>query len=93
MTWHEPDGENIRVFRGGDHDTNTIYPSRTDAQKHTDEALNKADDEAATAAYAFLSSLSWARSIGVEIPARVRGVETILRQWQTHLADERKRRG
>jgi hypothetical protein len=66
---------------------------RTDAQKHTDQALDLADDAALGAAETFGESLGWAASIGVEIPARVRGVVTILGQWQKHLEDERKRRG
>ena len=84
----------VRVLRGGDaRQALAAQPDRTPAQKHTDEALDHADTSALGAATAFGESLEWAASIGVEIPLRVRGVVTILRQWQKHLEDERKRRG
>lgn len=66
---------------------------RTAAQKHTDEGFDVAETAAAEAAKSFGQSLEWATSIGVEIPSRIKGVVTILGQWQKHLEDERKRRG
>lgn len=89
--------DEVRVIRSGEQWasglTVTQEVPRTAAQKHTDEALDLADDAALGAANAFGESLAWATSVGVEIPSRVRGVVTILGQWQKYLEDERKRRG
>ena len=71
----------------------TQQVQRSPAQKHTDEGLDRAEASAIQAADEFGRSLEWATSIGVEIPSRVKGVVTILGQWQKYLEDERKRRG
>lgn len=87
--------DDIRVFRPSE-GTPLAYQQqtqRTPAQKHTDQALDSAEASAVEAAVSFGESLEWASSIGVEIPSRIRGVVTILGQWQKHLEDERKRRG
>ena len=87
--------DEVRVFRPNDTlpVALTQQVTRTPAQKHTDTAMDNADGSAVEAASAFGESLAWATSIGVEIPSRVKGVVTILGQWQKYLEDERKRRG
>lgn len=87
--------EEVRVFYGSDTPNHPAYinQDRTAAQKHTDTGLDAADTSALEATVAYGLSLEWAASVGVEIPKWARDVETRLRQWQTHLADERKRRG
>lgn len=101
MTWHdEQEREHVKLVAAAEHydgaPVGVFAPQeakRTDAQKHTDTALDNADASAVDASVAFGESLEWAASVGVEIPSRVRGVVTILGQWQKHLEDERKRRG
>lgn len=66
---------------------------RSAPEQHTDHGFTEAIADAYTALNWFQSSLSWARSIGVEVPKKQRDTETILKQWITYLEDERKRRG
>lgn len=66
---------------------------RTPPEQHTDHGFAEAIADAQTALHWFQDSVSWARSIGVEIPKKQRDAETILRQWVAYLEDERKRRG
>ena len=87
--------DEVRVFHNTTDAERTygIQVNRTPAQKHTDQALDNAEGAAVEAASNFGESLAWATSIGVEIPSRIKGVVTILGQWQKYLEDERKRRG
>lgn len=91
MTMAEFDTSEIRLVEKGS--VPIEYQHRTPAQKHADQAFDNAIDQAIESATAFGESLEWAASIGAEIPSRIKGVVTILGQWQQFLEDERKRRG
>lgn len=87
------DTSDIRLVRNGEQGSPMVAYHRTPAQKHTDTGFDNTIGQALEAATSFGESLEWAASIGVEIPSRIKGVVTILGQWQTYLADQRKLRG
>lgn len=90
------DIEDVRVISGGGPDVSYLpqeRKQRTGPQRHADSAFDEADTLAETALDAIRDSVAWAESLGVEVPLKVRGVETTLSQWITELAEERRRRG
>lgn len=90
------DFDDVRVIRSGDAPSVAAYREqreRTPQQKHTDEALANAAASAGDGLENVTEALRWLTSIGADVPARLKGIPTLLVQLGTFIDDEKGRRG
>lgn len=97
---HYPDDDgNVQVVGATDRRTLDFYidtrseERRTDQQKHTDQALDAAEQSVATAIEETEQAIAWLRSIGAQLPTRLETLPVVLRQLADFTDDERGRRG